>query len=311
MTLARFTSFIVVAIVSALSVGAQTQKPQYCAAQPPPQGLVARCQSRVFIIPDNLMAFRFALSGWMNTCVSSDRGVALVHSAKSVDEIWDLVKDLPQASRAVKITPKYESLTFKQDGKTCYGVKSVEFGVRRGSVDIDGPIDTVSGPTDEMIKSAATAAKRALASPSVKGSAELSRFLGVLDGLERYGKDFDDTYFPVAPQLGGLDAYACFKEYTVSTGGYSCLKPDSAKSACERHLAVDLVTAVQYDKVSPARLAEILEIKANDIQRGVTYLLSIQAAETGLLMCPGLRDVIKPAIGELSKRGKTTLYGYY
>src|SRR5690242_20450333 len=93
-------------------------------------------------------------------------------------------------------------------------VKRVEFGIVRGTVDIDGPIDTQPGPTDEMIKSAAIAAKRALATPSVRGSAELSRFLGVLDGLERYGKDFDDTYYPVAPQLGGLDAYACYKEYS-------------------------------------------------------------------------------------------------
>jgi hypothetical protein len=310
-TVVRRTAFAAAILASVLSVGAQPAKTGYCAPRPPPQGLVSRCQSRVFIIPANLTALRFALSGWMNTCVSADRGVALVYEAESVDEIWDLVKDLPTHSRTIKITPKYEPVKFTQNGKTCYGVKSVEFAIRRGSVDSDGPIEVQYGPTDEMIKSAAAAAKRALASPFVKGSPELSRFLGVLDGLERYGEDFDDTYYPVAPQVGGLDAYACYKEYTVSTGNYSCLPPDEAKKACARHLADDLVTAHYYDKVSASRLAEILEIKANDINRGVMYLLSIQDAGTGLLTCPGLKNVIKPAIGALANGGQTTVYGYY
>jgi hypothetical protein len=304
----RATTVSAAIIASTLSVGAE----DYCASQPPPQGLVARCQSRTFLIPQTLAAFRFALSGWMNSCVSKDRGVALVYQAKSVDEIWDRVKDLPEASRAVKITPKYEPLTFRQGGKTCYGVKSVEFGIVRGRVDIDGPMDIQPGPTDDMIKSAAAAAKKALASPSVRGSTELSRFLGVLDGLERYGKDFDDTYYPVAPEEPrSLDAYSCYKEYSVRLGGYVCLPLDAAKRACERHLAEDLVTWYYFDKASPSRFAEILQIKANDIQRGVTYLLSVQASETGLLMCEAVKDVIKPAIGELSKKGMTALYGYY
>jgi hypothetical protein len=70
------------------------------------------------------------------------------------------------------------------------------------------------------------------------------------------------------------------------------------------------VTWHYFDKVSPSRFAEMLEIKANDIQRGVSYLLSVQASETGLLLCEGVKE-IKPVIGELSKKGMTTLYGYY
>jgi hypothetical protein len=311
-TLLKTTPLSLAMLCAFVAAGA-SQADDHCATQPPPKGLVARCQSRVFIVPDNPMAFRFVLTEWMRTCVSSDRAPGLVYGAESVDDVWDLIKDLPGHSRVVTIVPKYEPLTFTKAGKTCYGVKSVEFDVRRqrGTVDVDGDIEIIKGPTDDMIKAAAKAAKQALALPSVKGSAELSRFLGVLDGLERYGKDFEDTYFPVAPFQAGsmMDKPACYKEY--SGGTYTCLPPDQAVAACTRHLAQDLVQSYHYDKVTPARFAEILEIKANEIQRGLTHMHAIQNSGTGLGTCPGLKDAIMPKVGNTAARGKTTLYGYY
>src|SRR5438094_161094 len=100
------------------------QKDDYCATQPPPQGLVERCRSHVMIVPDDERAFRFVLTEWMRTCVSSDRAPSLVYDNPSVQKVWELVQDLPNYRRAVRIYPDYQPLTFKQDGKTCYGVDS-------------------------------------------------------------------------------------------------------------------------------------------------------------------------------------------
>ncbi len=305
----------------------------YCALRPPPEGLVERCHSRVFVIPDTLEGFRFDISSWMDTCVSTGRGVGLVADAdESVVRIWELVQGMPNYARAVRITPKYEPLKFTEAGRTCYGVKSVEFSIRRGAVDADGQIvvSEISAQdviTDEMIKTAAAAAKRVLASPDVEGSRELSLFLGVLDGMERYGKEFDARYYPVAPTWAGLDAYACYKEYSVQMGGYSCLQPDNALKQCERNLAVDLVNSYHYLKTSPDEFAVMLQEKSNDIRRGVDHLLKIYNGlsnldEMGVLtmaaqdpenrgMCFTVTDVLAKRVGGLARRGKTTVYGYY
>lgn len=313
-------TLISIAVVSIALVGS-TQRAQddYCASQPPPAGLVERCHSRLIVVPDDIGAFRLALTEWMDTCVASGRAVGLVRRAASVEDVWKRMQDRPADVRAVRITPKYEPLKFEKGGKTCYGVKSVEFALPSGTVIEDGPAEVTPVPrdaksvpiTDDMIKQSAAAARQALA--GLKMTPELSRFAGVLVGLERYGKDFDDRYYPVAPlqDNGSWNPYACFKDYNVQTGRYDCLPASKAMRACQRNLAVDIVTSHMFDQVSEERFAEILKFKANDIQRGVTYLLLAQHADSGALYCPGLRDAIKPTVGRLAEKGKTTVYGYY
>src|SRR5439155_8263718 len=156
------------------------QNDKYCAEQPPPQGLVERCRSHVMIVPDDVRAFRFALTGWMRSCVTSSRADSLVFDNPSVDTVWQLVQDLPGYRRAVRIYPVYEPLTFKQDGKTCYGVASVKFQTTPHGVEVNdsGPITISYEIPDDIIKQAAAAAKKALEQSSDAGKPEVSQSLG-------------------------------------------------------------------------------------------------------------------------------------
>jgi hypothetical protein len=313
-------------LTSAVALTAARQRTDHCATQPPPQGLVERCRSKVVIVPNDAWAFRFVLTEWMRTCVSSERAPAVVYGNQSLDEVWKVVQNLPQYARAVTIYPGYEPLTFTQNGKTCYGVKSVEFRTTRTRVGGGTPVPVRDDPdppappkpprviTDEMIKEAAAAAKRALAESSDARKPEVSQLLGALDGLQRYGKTFDDTYFPVAPFFANKDftktPAACFTEYRARSGGYECLPTADAVQACARHLADDVVQSFHFDEVTQSRFTEILEIKANDIQRGLHYL-TLSMGESEPAFCTGVTKGIKPKVEELNKRGKTTLYGYY
>lgn len=307
----------------AASAGASARAAQesHCATQPPPEGLVARCQSKTIVVPDNELALRFVLTEWMRTCVSSDRAPGLVYGAESVDEVWDLVSDLPGYRRAITIYPEYEPLKFTRNGRTCYGVKSVEFRTTKRRVEVEdgepevSPVRPSETLTPEMIKEAARAATRALEDSSTTDNPGISQFRGVLDGLARYGADFDDRYYPVAPMnvgAGDMSTYSCDKDYSASTGRFDCLPADAAVKACTRHLADDLVSAYHFDKLTGDRLTEMLEIKSNEIQRGFQYVFQQQEFDaSGATLCPALREVIKPMMGEMARKGKTTLYGYY
>ena len=264
MTTIKYT-VLLIAIVSTALDGSTPRTPadSYCASQPPPAGLVERCRSRLMVVPNDISAFRLALTEWMDTCVANGRAAGLVRRATSVEEVWSRMQDRPAGVSAVRITPRYEPLKFEKEGKICYGVKSVEFALPSGTVIDDGPTDVTSVSksvtiTDNMIKQSAAAARQALASSAM--TPELSRFLGVLHGLEQYGSDFDDRYYPVAPlqDNGSWNPYACFKDYNVQSGQYDCLPADQAMKACQRNLAVDIVTSHMFDKVTAKRFAEIL-----------------------------------------------------
>lgn len=93
-----------------LAGSARRAQDDYCASQPPPAGLVERCHSRLIVVPDDIAAFRLALTEWMDTCVAGGRAVGLVRRAMSVEEVWKRMQDRPAGVRAVRITPKYEPL---------------------------------------------------------------------------------------------------------------------------------------------------------------------------------------------------------
>ncbi len=312
-----FASFVFVGLVTC----AYAIQDSHCATQPPPQGLVPRCQSRTIVVPESEAALRFLLTEWMRTCVSSDRAPGLVYQAESVDHVWELVADLPNHSRVVTIYPQYEALTFTQGGRTCYGVKSVEFSTTKRGVEVeDGdpdvtPVRTSKTVTSDMIKEAAQAALKALQNSSSRDNVGLSNFRGVLTGMAQYGSDFEDEYYPVAPMnvgAGDLNTYSCDKDYSVRTGRFDCLPADDALKACTRHLADDLVMAYHFDKLQGARFTEMLEIKSNEIFRGFQHMDQAQAHDmSGVTLCPATRDVIKPKMGEAAQRGRRTVYGYY
>lgn len=316
----RILVFASVLLVGLVTTASAIQN-NHCATEPPPQGLVPRCQSRTIIVPESEGALRFLLTEWMRTCVTSDRAPGLVYGAESVDQVWELVADLPNYRRVVTIYPEYEPLTFTQNGRTCYGVKSVEFRTTKRGVEVeDGdpdvtPVRASKTVTSDMIKEAAQAATRALQNSSTRDNPGISQFRGVLDGLARYGADFEDTYYPVAPMnvgAGDLNTYSCDKDYRASTGRFDCLPADDALKACTRHLADDLVMAYHFDKLSGSKFTDMLEIKSNEIQRGFQYVYQAHSFDSsGANLCPALRDVIMPKMGEMAKKGKTTLYGYY
>ncbi len=300
-----------------LVTGSRADAQDFCATQPPPEGLVERCRSKIFSFPSGTAdryrqaVFEVTLVEWMRGCVISWRAPGLVFEAqKSVDRAFELIKDLSDF-RFVRIVPVYTALQFTDGGRTCFGVKSVSFRVAgtQGTVDAGGDIDIIPGPTSDMVKEAAAAARKALQDPSVRGSASLSRFLNVLAALERSGKDFDDTWYNVQPFGSGdaMNAGACYKDFRVGQG-QACRPADEALKACERHLADDLVQSYFYDKVSPRRYAEILEIRAADIQRSIDHVADIQKMDSpAALPCPSIKSVFMPRIADLARRN--SVYG--
>jgi hypothetical protein len=183
-------------------------------------------------------------------------------------------------------------LTYHERGKTCYGVESVSFhlagsqSVVEDASDDDVGVDPASGPPSEMVKEAARAAREALRSPSVPGSPELSRFQNVLVELEKYGRDFDDTWYNVQPQ----GVTACYKN---ESGG--CLSNEAALKACTHHLGARLVQSHHDDKVSQERYAEILQVIANDIQRGVDQIRYVQTLDSpGAIECRSIDEIFMP-----------------
>jgi hypothetical protein len=91
-----------------------------------------------------------------------------------------------------------------------------------------------------------------------------------------------------------------------------CRPAAEALRACERHLAEELVQSYHYDEVAPARYAEILEIKAADIQRSMDHLVRIQNQDSpGALPCPSIATVFMPKIAELARRHSLYAAGGY
>lgn len=286
-----------------------------CASEPPPKGLVERCRGLNFRFtdstPDSIKrsVLNITLYEWMRTCVIPERALGLIGDAEaSIDRVYELTKDLPFSRGFVKIIPEYTPLTYSEGGRTCYGVKSVSFRVAGASATVveptDDEIEMIAGPTSDMVKEAAAAGIQALRDPSVQGSAALSRFLSVLEQMAKHGSDFDDTWYNVQPYATGdpMSSVACYK------GPSGCAPADEALKACERHLADELVQSYHYDKVSPKRYAEILDIKADDIQRGIDHLHVIQSMDSpGALPCPSIATVFMPRIAELAR--KHSVYG--
>ncbi len=294
-----------------------------CATQPPPAGIEPRCLSRAFSFGETMdesarrAVLTIGLSEWMESCFPGRQGLvyASEEGEASLDHIVELVKDLPGAHPGVQVVADYTPRKTTQGGRTCYEVDSVAFHVRgaQGTVDLDGDIEITRGSPPELIKEAATAAKKALRDPSVRGSAELSRFLGVLEALERSGgQDFDDTWYNVQPYpTGGLTLStvppACFSDFEAGRG-YVCRPADEALKSCERHLAEELVEAYDFGKTSPPRYAVILQSKANDIQRSLDYVHQVHGVEGGEeAACSSISTVFKPRIVALA--GRYSVYG--
>ncbi len=299
---------------------AQAQPRSYCAAKPPPEGLVDRCHVMNMVVPETRAAFNYSLFNWMRTCVIAERAVTLVSDAdENIGYVWKLVQDLPAHRRSVSIYPEYEPLSFTQDGRTCYGVKSVRFRTSKRGASVDysaDPIVTAVPPaktvTSDMVKDAARVAIKAIEKSSRQTNQGLARFHGVLEGIAKHGHDFDATYYPVAPTLvtGNLDVYSCDRAF--KGGQQQCLPRDEAIKACTRNLADDLVTAYHFDGLKGQPLTELLEIKSNEIYRGFQYVYLEQQLDSTISgLCPSLIHGIKPRMGELAKRGMTTVYGYY
>lgn len=299
---------VVAVVLTLLTLLIGTRARAACATEPPPEGLSDRCRSKDYVVSDAMneeqlrAALNLTLTGWMEGCVISDRAAGLVYGAEeSVDKMVALMMNLPSNRRSVRIIPEYQPLTYHEGGKTCYGVESVSFHIAgsKGEVEESGPDGVTTGPTSDMVKEAAKAAREALKAQSVPGSPELSRFQNVLNELENYGNDFDDTWFNVQPQ----GVTACYKS---ESGG--CLSNDAALKACTNHLGARLVQSHQYDKVSQERYAEILQVIANDIQRGVDQLRYVQTLDSpGAIECRSIDEVFMPRIADSA--GKHSVYG--
>lgn len=308
------TAAVSILLASAAVAGVHSQQTDdYCATIPPPKGLVARCQSLTLSVPASEGALRAALTDWMRTCVSKSRAAALIDGDEyGIDVMWDLMKDLPR-SRSITIVPDFEPLTFTRGGQTCYGVESVAFSIKgsQGDVDYDGPIDVtpvpqptglVLDPTDAEIKEAAKAATKALESSDTPRHSGLPRFRGVLEGMARYGTDFDDTWYNVAPAMGGQDACYTFVG--------RCVPPDEALKNCTRRLRVDIVSHYQAYKDRPERFREALEITNGTLFRAFQHFRQLQARDSGLDLCEGVKALM-PRVADLAKKGPSALYSYY
>jgi hypothetical protein len=186
----------------------------------------------------------------------------------------------------------------------------VEFSIEgaSGVVDIHGPIAPTPVPApplsigDEDIKEAAAAATKALLDSSTTANDGLSKFRGVLDGLQKYGKEFDDVWYAVAPDISGDSCYR-FRG--------TCALADAAMKNCARHLAAELVTHYRERKDTPERFTEALEIMNSTLFRNFQYMRQMQDRGTAHDLCPALKDVLMPMVGRHAARGRTALYWYY
>src|SRR5512143_807370 len=101
---------------------------EYCATQPPPQGLVKRCHSLTLTrIPDSLGELRIALMKWMEGCAIKSRAAQLVSDPSVEEEVWS--KLAPHRGSMLigspTIIPTYTPLKFTQKGRTCSEIASV------------------------------------------------------------------------------------------------------------------------------------------------------------------------------------------
>lgn len=271
---------------------------EYCAPQPPPKGLVKRCHSLTLTtIPDNISVLRIWLMKWMEGCAIKTRAAQLV-SDESVEEVWSLLE--PYRGNMLigspTIIPTYTPLKFTQKGRTCYGIASVKFHIRgtKGQVDISGPI-TLTDPArdDNTIKQVAADAFEALRNAPGPGSAARSRMLSVLHWMKTYGKDFDDTYYDVAPaNLGDpfKNPAACYTEFRAS--GYVCLPPGKVLASCASHLTPELVKE-HMNGISQDALGKLLLGYSERIDRGKQHLLRIKRQDSpGAIRCEGIKTLM-------------------
>ena len=289
---------------------------EYCATEPPPKGLVERCHNLSLVVPERREGLELALVDWMGSCATKSRKFELVLNNPSLDEVWSLIasyRNTPQGT--VRIIPQYTNhLVYKNDGRTCYGIGKVKFTVwgASGTVDIDGPIEIIKGPPDDLIKKAAAAAESVLKNSSGSGSLERSKMLNVLHLMTTFGKEFDDTFYSVAPErisndfMSGMPP-ACFNEYSITTQGarYECLQCDETLTRCAWPIT-PLIVEAYLNKMSPAKFEELLLSLANRISRAKQFLMEIQSDSTREMVC----QCLQPLADDVARRAakSTTLY---
>lgn len=281
---------------------------QYCATQPPPDGLVPRCRGLSLVVPSSRTELELLLLRWMESCAVRSRGAALVIGNESVDAVWALIEDKRYTPYGtVRIVPHYTPNQYQSGGRTCYGIGAVEFSVAgaEGEVDIDGPIDVTSPTamgdfTDDQVRDAATAGERALQSYPGPDANERARMQNILARMKSYGADFNDLYYKLAPEAditGSWNPPACFKDASVPP---RCAMASAARQQCARHLGPQLVQ-LHLSGATDAQLAERLLLMANDIARAKRYLMIIQAADSpAAVPCPSISEVFMPEIGSLA-----------
>lgn len=307
----RLTILIPVALAAGLAMPASAQ---HCATQPPPEGLVPRCHHLDMVVPSSRVEFELLLLHWMESCAIRSRGAELVIGNDSVDEAWALIEDKRYTPyNSVRILPRYTPNQWRSEGRTCYGVGSVDFVVAgsEGEVELGEPevtpANTLSAFSDDQIRAAAAAAERALQAYPGSDANERSRMQNILARMKSYGRGFNDLYYKVAPEadiLGNFNPPACFKEADPG-GPLHCSAADTARNNCRRYVGPALVQW-HLSGVSDRDLADRLLIIANDIARSKQYLMIIQAADSpAAVPCPSISDVFMPEIGALARDPKS------
>ena len=306
------------ALLLAAAVARDLRAEDHCATTPPPEGLVERCRKLEVVVPADLNAFRYVLKEWMRTCVIPDRAVDLVYDNPSVEKAWKLIEgSRDTAFNSYRIIPRYTPLTFTRDGRTCYGVKSVEFVVQGSVSTVTIPSPSPTPPTQrtdfscDEIKAAAAEGEAALKEFPGPDAYERSHMESVLYWMKKYCTDFDDTYFTVAPDpglSGTLNPPACYKDFIG--GAQKCLPSDNALEACTAHLT-PLVVRTHLSGASREAFAELLLATANRINRGLQHLHRIQAQDSqGAVPCQSVSDAIMPAVAAHAKNSLSLYYAW-
>lgn len=309
MTVPTLRAFLLATTLAAVATPALAQ---HCATQPPPEGLVPRCHKLDIVVPSSRVELELLLLHWMESCAVRSRGASLVIGNESVDEVWALIEGkryTPYSS--VRILPHYTPNHYQSEGRTCYGVGSVDFAVAGAEGEVEmgepevTPANTIGAFTEDQIRDAAEAGERALQAYPGSDAYERSRMQNVLAWMKSQGRDFNDLYYKLAPETdltGSWNPPACFKDDSVPP---HCAAADDARRQCERHFAPQLVQ-LHLSGASDAQLAERLLVIANDIARAKHYLIGIQGAESpGAVPCPSISEVFMPEIGDLASDPKT------
>jgi len=302
-------------IIILLMAWVSSSQAEYCASEPPPEGLKKRCHSKSITVPENYKRFEKKINMWMKSCLSSKRVSKLVDENPSLNEVWGWVSS--HKGRKFKIIPNYKPLSWiNRRGKSCYGVESISFDVERKKGIVAGMDDgfTVTKDKTNDLQAAILKSINALETTDLTRK-PVKRMRCVLEMLKNRKSSTDDTYFNLQPGIDltdNLNPNACYKIGKYGSGkpayDYHCREGADALRSCSNSFKKYLKNMVKYRNNN--EIVESLLNKESVINGGLNWYRTVMNSTNGVMLCKQTKTHLLPA---LRKRlnSKKSIYSCY